>query len=251
MKQIPPIGILCFAAGLAVFWHFSGPPSAFAVDGDRAVDAAARYAEISDIVDEVAETAVDRLAQYIRVDTVNPPGNEVAGARYLAELLAHAEIAGQVFESQPRRGNLYARLPGNGDGAPIVLLSHIDVVPAQADQWKYPPMTGIVTSGYVYGRGALDAKGVGIVQALSLMALRRAGVRLGRDIVLLATAGEETGGHVGVEWVLENRPEFLADVAFVLNEGGWIRSTGVLRCARRGRSGACRGASRPAGFPYR
>jgi acetylornithine deacetylase/succinyl-diaminopimelate desuccinylase-like protein len=186
--------------------------------------AAERYARIADTVDAVAETAVDRLAAYIRVDTINPPGNEVAGARYLADLLAGAKIAGQVFESEPGRGNLYARLPGGGGRPPIVLLSHIDVVPVDPDKWKYPPMTGIVTSGYVYGRGAIDAKGVAIVHALAVMALRRSGELLSRDVILLATAGEETGGHVGAKWVLENRPEFVAGAGLVLNEGGFIRT---------------------------
>jgi acetylornithine deacetylase/succinyl-diaminopimelate desuccinylase-like protein len=215
-----PVRAATLSAALSIGLVAGAPVSSFSA----APDVATRYARISDTVDEVAETAVDRLAAYIRVDTINPPGNEVAGARYLADLLASAKIAGQVFESEPGRGNLYARLTGAGERPPIVLLSHIDVVPVDPEKWKYPPMTGIVTSGYVYGRGAIDAKGVGLVHALAVMALRRAGELLGRDVIVLATAGEETGGRVGAQWVLENRPEFVAGAAFVLNEGGFIRA---------------------------
>lgn len=177
----------------------------------------------SDIIGSVADRAPDLLSSYIRIDTVNPPGNEIAGARFLAELLEAEGISTQIFEPEAGRGSLVARLPGNGSKPPIVLLSHIDVVPAAAELWSHPPFEGLIVDGAVHGRGALDAKGVGITHVLALIALKRMGVVLDRDIIVMATADEETGGRLGVGWLLENQFPMVADVEFVLNEGGFIR----------------------------
>lgn len=170
----------------------------------------------------VAAAAPQLLARYIATDTVNPPGNEIEGARLLAAILDREGISAQILESAPGRANLVARLPGTGAKRPLILLSHIDVVPAQADQWSAPPFAGQIRDGLVFGRGALDAKGIGVIQLLATVALKRMGVTLDRDVIFVATAGEESGGSVGVKWLLEHHPELVGDAELVLNEGGLI-----------------------------
>src|SRR5581483_9072979 len=136
----------------------------------------------------VGDETADLLADVIRVDTQNPPGAETAAANLLARKLEAEGVAAQVFESAPGRGNLYARLPGNGTSKPVVLLAHLDVVPADPRGWRLPPFSGTREHGYVYGRGALDAKGVAATELMALLAVKRAGPPLDRDIILLATA---------------------------------------------------------------
>lgn len=196
-----------------------------------------------EVLAALARRAPELLGSYIRIDTVNPPGNEIEGARFLQGLLAaQPRIETQVLESAPGRGNLYARLRGNGKQRPIVLLNHIDVVPADAAEWNHPPFGGQVVDGAVHGRGALDCKGVGIVHALTLLALAELDVALSRDVILLSTADEETGGRLGAGWLVDNHRELFADAEFVLNEGGFIhRSEGrpLIYNVNAGEKGPC------------
>jgi len=171
---------------------------------------------------DAAAGASELLSRYLTIDTSNPPGNEIAGARFLYDVLVADGIEAQIFESEPGRGNVYARLPGAGTKRPVLLLNHIDVVPANPAEWRHDPYRGLVAEGLVYGRGALDCKGVGIVQLLSLVALKRAGVELARDVIFLATADEETGGRLGTGWFVAEHFNLIRDVEFVLNEGGFI-----------------------------
>ena len=166
--------------------------------------------------------AAERLGEYIRVRTANPPGNETAGARWLQQVLAREGIRSEIFESSPGRGNLYARLAGTGAQRPIVLLSHIDVVPATDSAWQVPPWAGEVRHGAVWGRGALDMKGTAIVELMTLVALKRRGVPLSRDVILVANADEETGS-TGAEWFAREKRALLRNAEFLLNEGGHNR----------------------------
>lgn len=163
--------------------------------------------------------AVARLQGYIRLDTTNPPGNETLGVEYLAGLLDAEGIDYQTAESAPRRGNLWARLEG-GTLPALVLLHHIDVVPADSRYWTMAPLSGEIRDGYLYGRGAQDTKGLGIMQLQAFIALHRAGKLLNRPVVYVATADEEAGGAMGAGWLVENHPEIFADAAWLLNEGG-------------------------------
>ena len=95
----------------------------------------------------------------------------------------------------PGRGSLYARLPGSGARRPLVLLSHIDVVPADSARWRYPPFGGVIADGALWGRGAQDTKGLGIVQVATMVALKRRGVALSRDLILVANPDEELGSN--------------------------------------------------------
>jgi acetylornithine deacetylase/succinyl-diaminopimelate desuccinylase-like protein len=166
--------------------------------------------------------AAERLGEYLRIRTVNPPGNETAGARWLRQVLAKEGIEAEIFESSPGRGNLYARLPGNGSKRPIVLLSHIDVVPATDSAWKVSPWSGETRSGAVWGRGALDMKGMGVVELMTMIALKRRGVPLSRDVILVANADEETGSS-GAEWFAREKRGLLRNAEFLVNEGGHNR----------------------------
>ncbi|MEJ2088413.1 MAG: M20/M25/M40 family metallo-hydrolase, partial [Gammaproteobacteria bacterium] len=113
----------------------------------------------------------------------------------------------------------WARLEG-GDEPALVLLNHMDVVPADQRYWSTDPFAGTVRDGYIYGRGALDMKGLGIVQLQAFLALHAGGKRLNRDVIFVATADEEAGGAYGAGWLVQNRPEIFEGVGYLLNEGG-------------------------------
>lgn len=174
--------------------------------------------------DAVEEEAAQLLSDYIRIDTTNPPGNEIRAAEFLAERFRREGIETKVFESEPGRGTVLARLPGTGKAKPIVLLNHLDVVAADRDAWQHDPFAGSIEGGFVHGRGALDCKGVGVTEALTLILLKRAGVQLDRDVIFLGTANEEAGGNAGAGWFVEHHLDELRGAEFVLNEGGHIRT---------------------------
>jgi acetylornithine deacetylase/succinyl-diaminopimelate desuccinylase-like protein len=170
----------------------------------------------------VEKEAAALLSDYIRIDTTDPPGNERPAADFLAAKLAAEGIEAQAFDSDPGRGNVLARLRGSGGKRPIVLLSHIDVVPADASAWAHAPFGGEIGDGYVNGRGALDCKGTGAIEAMAMLVLKRSGTILKRDVVLLATADEEVGGQRGAGWTVREKWDELGDPEYVLNEGGSI-----------------------------
>jgi len=172
---------------------------------------------LADPMDREAESA---LVAYLKIDTTNPPGNETAGAAYLRDLLKEEGIDAQLVGDDPKRQGLYARLSsGTGEKA-LLLLSHIDVVPADARAWRNPPFAAIQEGGYIWGRGALDAKSLTIAHLMSLVDLKRRGAKLSRDVILLAVPDEELGGLHGTKALLDKRPELFANVGFVMNEGG-------------------------------
>ena len=184
------------------------------LSAEAAVTAASEY----DAADYAA-AAPGRLAEFIQVNTQNPPGNETRGADYLAGIFAAAGIEYATAESAPGRGNIWARLAG-GSKPPLILLNHMDVVPADPRYWSFEPFSGAIRDGYVYGRGALDMKGLGIVQLQAFLALHAAGRKPDRDIVFVATADEEAGGAFGAGWLVEHHPEIFADAGYLINEGG-------------------------------
>ena len=119
-------------------------------------------------------SALTRLQGYIEVDTINPPGNESRGVRYLSEILDEAGIDYETAESAPGRGNLWARLEG-GDEPALVLLHHIDVVPASPEFWTTDPLKAEIRNGILYGRGTLDTKALGIAHLEAFLALYASG----------------------------------------------------------------------------
>jgi acetylornithine deacetylase/succinyl-diaminopimelate desuccinylase-like protein len=167
------------------------------------------------------DTAVNLLSEFIRIDTTNPPGNEEDAVLFLDGYFDKAGIPTEIFHVAPKRANLLARIPGKNKGKPVVLLSHIDVVPAKAEEWEVPPFSGEVRDGFIYGRGAIDMKSQTICQLLAFAQLQKEGAKPERDIIYLATCDEEVGGQHGVEYMLKNVDE-LRNASFVLSEGGCI-----------------------------
>lgn len=169
---------------------------------------------------EIGRESADVLAQYLRINTTNPPGNEIVAARYLQALLAREGIASQLFEPAPGKANLYARLAGDGTARPVILLNHMDVVEAARDFWSVDPFGGLVRGDFLYGRGAIDMKSEGVAELMAMVLLKRAGVPLKRDLIFLATSDEEVGTGVGAGWIAERHPELVRDAEFLVNEGG-------------------------------
>lgn len=177
-----------------------------------------------------ALTEVTRhLQQLIRLDTTNPPGNELAAARYLEGVLVNAGVDTRVLEAAPGRGAVVARVRGTGERPPVLLVAHMDVVGVEREHWSVDPFAGEVRDGWLYGRGAIDDKGMLAANLETVLLLQRhvidRGMRLARDVVLVATADEETGGEWGIEWLLDRYPD-LRRAEFALNEGGRTRVIG-------------------------
>lgn len=167
----------------------------------------------------VRDEAVHLLSQLIQFDTSNPPGRESLVAEFLADLLTAEGVGVKLLAATPGRANLVARLPGDGSRPPLLLLGHSDVVYAEADQWRVPPFSGAVRDGYVWGRGALDMKGLLVMQVMAVRLAHRLGLPLARDLVLLATADEEDTGRYGAGWVVDQHWHEVA-AEYVFGEGG-------------------------------
>jgi acetylornithine deacetylase/succinyl-diaminopimelate desuccinylase-like protein len=172
----------------------------------------------SDPVEREAEAA---LVAYLRIDTSNPPGNETSGARFLQQLLLKEGIDAKLIGADPNRQSVYARLASGTNEKALVLLHHIDVVPVVASEWTKPPFAGIRSGGYIWGRGALDVKSLGIAELMAFVDLKRRHLPLRRDVIFLAVADEEMGGLHGCKEILEQNPQLFANTGFVLNEGGY------------------------------
>jgi acetylornithine deacetylase/succinyl-diaminopimelate desuccinylase-like protein len=172
--------------------------------------------------DAITKEAQGMLADYLRINTTNPPGNEMKGALFLKNILEKEGFEVQLLDSTELgagRVNLYTRLKGNGSKKAIALVHHIDVVPATPSYWEVDPFSGAVKDGYIWGRGALDMKGEGIAHLMAMLALKRAGVPLNRDIVFIANSDEELGSTGAIVFV-KNHPDLLKDVEFLVTEGG-------------------------------
>ncbi|MFQ5662871.1 MAG: M20/M25/M40 family metallo-hydrolase [Terriglobia bacterium] len=165
------------------------------------------------------ELAVGQLRRYLQIDTTNPPGNELRAARFFQEWFGGEGIPVEIYEIAPGRANLIARLKGDGSKPPLILLNHMDVVSSNAARWRVDPFSGALRDGYIYGRGALDMKGLGLLQAMVMVMLKREGVRLRRDVLFVATADEEVAMQ-GASWLVENKRELLAQADYLLTEGG-------------------------------
>jgi acetylornithine deacetylase/succinyl-diaminopimelate desuccinylase-like protein len=166
--------------------------------------------------------AVEVLRQYLRINTTNPPGNELETARFLKAFLEKEGIEAQILDTVELgkgRANLYARLKGNGSKKAIALVQHMDVVPVTTAYWTVPAFAGDIKDGFIYGRGALDMKGEGIAHLMALVALKRSGVPLTRDIVFIANADEELGSTGALVFV-DRHADLIKDVEYLFTEGG-------------------------------
>jgi acetylornithine deacetylase/succinyl-diaminopimelate desuccinylase-like protein len=162
------------------------------------------------------------LQDLIRLDTVNPPGNETRAAEYLRAYLERSGVACELYARIPERASLVARIPGRGDGPSLLFLSHTDTVLADAAEWKVDPWSGELRDGEVWGRGALDMKGQVAASAVAIASLARDGFEPAGDLIFAATADEEVGDDFGLSWLCEAHPDALrAD--FAINEGAGER----------------------------
>jgi len=196
------------------------------------------------------DACVEHLRALIRIPSVNPPdggpdvaagrdprGGETAAARYCAEVLGAEGIAAEVIEITPGRGSCVARIPASGPATepPLILLSHVDVVPVDAEAWSRDPFGGELVDGVVWGRGAVDMKNMVAMELGVMLALARSGAELRRDVIFTAVADEEAGGEHGARGLVEQRPELFSDAdgrpaAAALNEvGGYSITLGGRR----------------------
>jgi len=170
----------------------------------------------------VRDEAVGLLQDLLRLDTVNPPGNETQAAELLRAYLEAAGVACELHARVPERANLVARIPGSGDGPSLLLLSHTDTVVADPAEWTVDPWSGEVRDGCVWGRGALDMKGHVAAAAAAIATLAREGFEPAGDLVFAATADEEVGQDYGLSWLCRERPDAVR-TDYCVNEGGGDR----------------------------
>jgi acetylornithine deacetylase/succinyl-diaminopimelate desuccinylase-like protein len=172
------------------------------------------------------QETITHLQAMIRMNTTNPPGNELAVAHYLDSTLKAEGIETHLFEPAPGRGSLVARIKGNGSRQPVILMGHMDVVGVEHDKWSVDPFAAVIKDGYLYGRGAIDDKGMLSANLETMLLLKRnvidKGATLSRDVIFVANSDEEAGGDWGMGWLIKNHPE-LVKAEFALNEGGRTR----------------------------
>jgi len=162
------------------------------------------------------------LQELIRLDTVNPPGNETQAAELLRDYLGDHGVQSELHARTPDRANLVARIPGRGGGPSLMLLSHTDTVVADAAEWDADPWSGEVRDGELWGRGALDMKNQVAAEAVALASLAREGFEPAGDLVFAACADEEVGEGFGLPWLCAEHPDAVR-TDYALNEGAGER----------------------------
>jgi len=168
---------------------------------------------------ETRQRAVEFLTGLVKIDTSNPPGHETLAAQYIKSILDREGIPSEIFESAPGRGNLVARLKGNGSKKPLLLLGHLDVVGVERDRWTVDPFAAITKDGFLYGRGSHDDKAMDAANLVVFLKLHHDRIPLDRDVILLAEAGEEGTSQFGIDYMVANHWDLL-DCEYALNEGG-------------------------------
>lgn len=171
-------------------------------------------------IEELRADAVATMSRYVQFDTTNPPGNEMPAAEWLRDQLVRRGITRDVtiYEPAPGRGLVLGRIPGREPLKPLLINHHIDVVAADPTQWTHPPFSGTVADGFVWGRGTLDTKNLGVVFLLALESLLKEGKEFRRPIIFSAVPDEETGGSQGMRWLMEKHVNAL-DPEWVWDEG--------------------------------
>jgi acetylornithine deacetylase/succinyl-diaminopimelate desuccinylase-like protein len=191
----------------------SGPPQA-----QPAVQSATPSADLSKLQGD----AVGWLQGLIRINTTNPPGNELVAAKYIAEILEREGIHPEIFETAPGRGFIVARLSSSAVPDParaLLLMAHLDVVGVDKSKWSVDPFEAVIKDGYLYGRGAIDDKGMLAANLAVFVALKRSGARLTRDVIFLAEGDEEAGGALGIAVAVDKHWDKIA-AGYAINEGG-------------------------------
>jgi acetylornithine deacetylase/succinyl-diaminopimelate desuccinylase-like protein len=169
--------------------------------------------------DVIQQEATEMLRKLIRINTTNPQGNELEAVRFIASVAEQDGIPYEIMETAPGRGNILLKLQGRKSGPPLIMLSHLDVVGANAEEWKYPPFEGMIADGYLWGRGTVDTKQLTAMELMTMLLLARRHVVPERDVYMIATADEESGSVYGLKALLETHGELFRD-ADVISEGG-------------------------------
>jgi acetylornithine deacetylase/succinyl-diaminopimelate desuccinylase-like protein len=219
-----PVGQSCRQQIALLVVLFSGVSGSFATEQDVLGKASPLpSAKIpSERAKEYSDLAVAWMQEYLRIDTTNPPGNEMRAAIFFQRILDREGIENHIFEYVPGRADLWARIAhtsGEAKRRPLILLNHMDVVTSDASHWRVPPFSGSVIAGSLYGRGAQDMKNEGLAQLVVMVMLKRERVALERDVIFLAVSDEEAAG-TGTDWMIEHHGDLLENAEFLINEGG-------------------------------
>jgi acetylornithine deacetylase/succinyl-diaminopimelate desuccinylase-like protein len=209
------LGVLLIALSSAALVQAQGPVRPVAVQS---------VSPPSSDISQIASEAFDWLQGLIRINTTNPPGNELVAAKYLAGILDREGIHSEIFESTPGRGILVARLSSSATPDPsraLLLLGHLDVVGVDRTKWNVDPFGAVIQGGYLYGRGAIDDKAMTSANVAVFVALKRSGARLNRDVILLAEGDEEAGGTDGMDFAVNKHWDKIA-AGYAINEGGRV-----------------------------
>ncbi|MBI4528217.1 MAG: M20/M25/M40 family metallo-hydrolase [Deltaproteobacteria bacterium] len=169
--------------------------------------------------DKVANETIEHFQALLRIDTTNPPGNETLVAEHLKKILEREGIPAKLLALEPRRANLVARIRGNGSKRPILVMGHTDVVGVQRERWTVDPFGAVRKNGYIYGRGSADDKDNVVAGLMLMLLLKRHNVKLDRDVIFLAEAGEESFAAAGLKYVIERHWNEI-DAEFAVAEGG-------------------------------
>jgi len=208
--------VLVFASAAAWALASEGPVAA------QGIPQAEQSATPLGNIPAMAKEAEGWLADLIKINTCNPPGNEEPAAKYLARLLEKEAIKSELLEVAPGRSALVARIRSSAVADParaLLLVAHLDTVPVEKSKWSVDPFAALVKDGYLYGRGAIDDKGMLAANLAVFVALKRSGVRLNRDVIFLATTDEESSGDASVRMLIAKYWDKFA-AGFAINEGG-------------------------------
>jgi acetylornithine deacetylase/succinyl-diaminopimelate desuccinylase-like protein len=167
----------------------------------------------------IGSEAVRTIQEYVRINTSNPPGDVLKAADFLTRILEREGIPVKRYDSGPGRSIVLARLKGTGPAKPLLLLNHMDVVPTDPARWQHDPFAAEIVDGKMWGRGTIDMKGLGVVQLMAFLSLKRQNVPLARDVILMAVPDEETGGTLGARWMRTHYADI--DPEYILDEGGF------------------------------
>lgn len=182
---------------------------------------------------------IEVFKDLIRIDTTNPPGNEIKVIEYIKAILDREGIENTLVSKDVNRPNIVAKIRGGGK-KPVMLISHVDVV-KPVGEWLYDPFEAVEENGVIYGRGALDTKDLTAMELIALLLLKRSGKSLNRDIIFIATADEENGSGYGMQYIKENYPQYLPQ-SYVINEGGGFilkNDDKKFRTCASGEKGVC------------
>jgi acetylornithine deacetylase/succinyl-diaminopimelate desuccinylase-like protein len=211
--------------GLLTWLLLAGPAWSEVPKASELVTGTASAHLPADHLREYSDLAVEWMQEYLRVNTTNPPGNEMRAVKFYKKILDQEGIENREFEYSPGRGDLWARIPRTEPGdagrnsRPIILLNHMDVVTSDASHWKVPPFSGEIKDGYIWGRGAQDMKDEGLAQLIVMVMLKREKIALARDVIFLAVADEEVN-DTGSDWFIKNQRDLLENAEYLINEGG-------------------------------